>query len=63
MNKKDILKLRRSLGMTQNAFCREYKIPKRILEMWERGDRTPDLIAKNYLRVIEAMPTTVKQIV
>lgn len=33
--------LRASTGMTQAAFSAQYEIPKRTLQDWERGLRTP----------------------
>lgn len=33
--------LRQSTGLSQAAFCERFDIPKRTLENWETGSRTP----------------------
>lgn len=34
-------KLRAIIGMTQAEFVREYRIPRRTVEHWDVGERTP----------------------
>ena len=36
-----IKEMREKLGMTQEAFAKEYNIPKRTIENWEYGKRNP----------------------
>lgn len=36
-----IKEMRDSLGLTQKAFAEKYGIPKRTIEDWEGGRRTP----------------------
>lgn len=37
----DIKKLRIRTGMTQKEFAKYFNIPKRTIENWEGGQRTP----------------------
>lgn len=37
----EIKTIRASTGLSQAAFAAKYEIPKRTLEAWEMGDRTP----------------------
>ena len=36
-----MLEIRQLTGLSQRAFAETYGIPKRTIECWETGDRTP----------------------
>lgn len=41
INDMDIKKLRLKIGMSQRKFAKYFNIPKRTIENWESGQRTP----------------------
>jgi putative transcriptional regulator len=45
-------RVRRRLGMNQQAFADRYGIPLRTLQEWEQGRREPDATATSYLTAI-----------
>lgn len=45
--------IRKKAGMTQVRFAEKYGIPKRTLESWEMGERTPPEYIVNLLEKIE----------
>jgi putative transcriptional regulator len=54
-----IQRVRRRLGLSQDAFAARYGVPVATLRQWELGRRTPDRAALSYLRVIEVIPEEV----
>jgi len=54
--------LRRTLGLTQEAFAARYRIPLGTLRDWEQGRSTPDQPARAYLAVIAADPELVSRL-
>lgn len=48
--------LRRTLGLTQEAFAERYFIPIGTLRDWEQGRTEPDAPARAYLHVIACDP-------
>ncbi len=40
---KNIIKLRKSFGLTKMEFCDIIGVNRRTLERWESGERVPDL--------------------
>ena len=52
-------KLRRRLGLTQDAFAAAYRIPVGTLRDWEQGRKIPDAPARAYLTIIERDPRAV----
>jgi putative transcriptional regulator len=48
--------LRRTLGLTQEAFAARYRIPLGTLRDWEQGRTAPDQPARAYLKVIASNP-------
>jgi putative transcriptional regulator len=57
----DVKALRKKLDMTQEDFCKTYKIPLGTLRDWERHNTTPDKAALSYLHVIEREPEIVRK--
>jgi len=55
----DIIRTRKSLGLSQAAFARRFQLNLRTLQDWEQGRRAPEEIARAYLRVIERNPDAV----
>jgi len=54
-------RLRKPLGMTQEAFSETYRIPVGTLRDWEQGRKIPDATARAYLTVIARNPEAVAE--
>ena len=54
-------RLRRELGLSQEAFALRYHIPLGTLRDWEQGRFEPDAAARAYLAVIAREPETVRR--
>ncbi len=54
-------RLRRRLGMTQEAFAETFRIPVGTLRDWEQGRKIPDATARAYLTVIAKNPEAVAE--
>ncbi len=54
-------KLRLGLGLTQEAFARQFQIALGTVRDWEQNVRMPDGTAVTYLRAIEKIPDAVRQ--
>lgn len=52
-------RVRRSTGLSQEAFAERFGIPLRTLQELEQGRRDPDAAVESYLRVIEKEPELV----
>ncbi len=52
-------RVRRSTGLSQEAFAERFGIPLRTFQEWEQGRREPDAAVESYLRVIEKEPDLV----
>lgn len=52
----DVRSLREELRLSQQEFCRAYRIPLATLKGWEQGRRRPDATAAAYLNVIAQLP-------
>ncbi len=53
--------LRRALGLTQEEFAAQYRIPIGTLRDWEQGRSEPDQPARAYLTVIAHDPDGVRR--
>lgn len=53
--------LRRALGLTQEEFAEEFRIPLGTLRDWEQGRGEPDQAARAYLKVIAYDPEAVRR--
>jgi putative transcriptional regulator len=51
--------LRRTLGLSQEAFSDRFRIPLGTLRDWEQGRKEPDAAARAYLTVIARDPDAV----
>jgi putative transcriptional regulator len=51
--------IRRTLGLTQEAFATRFQIPIGTLRDWEQGRAEPDQTARAYLRAIAGDPEAV----
>ena len=54
-----VKRLRNRLGLTQEQFAAQYRIPIGTLRDWEQGRKFPDAPARAYLTVIEKDPSVV----
>ena len=55
-NTVDVRKLRKSLGLTQEAFAARYGFNIHTLRQWEQKLREPESPTRAYLLVIERIP-------
>lgn len=55
----DVQKIRKRLGLSQNAFAMRFGIPVATLRDWEQRRRTPEVAARVLLKVIEKNPDAV----
>ncbi len=57
----DVAKLRRRLGLSQNAFARAFGLDVTAIHAWEQGRRRPDRTARILLAVIAKEPEAVRR--
>ncbi|MET3965443.1 helix-turn-helix domain-containing protein [Bradyrhizobium sp. S3.9.1] len=57
----DVQKIRRTLGLSQEAFALRFGIPAATLRDWEQKRRTPEVSARILLKVIEKNPDAVTE--
>src|SRR3990172_5974355 len=60
---RDVVKLRRRLGMSQNLFAHVLNISPKTVQSWEQGHRRPSQAALRLLQVVQAQPELVSEIV
>ncbi len=53
--------IRRALGLSQEEFAAQFRIPLGTLRDWEQGRKEPDTAARAYLRVIGHNPEAVTE--
>lgn len=53
--------IRRALGLTQEDFAAQFRIPIGTLRDWEQGRSAPDAAANAFLRVIAREPDAVRR--
>jgi putative transcriptional regulator len=58
----DVAALRQRLGMTQEQFARVFQIALPVVRNWEQGRNRPDGVATVMLRMIEAHPKEVEEL-
>jgi putative transcriptional regulator len=51
--------IRRALGLSQELFSEQFRIPLGTLRDWEQGRKEPDAAARAYLKVIGRNPQAV----
>ena len=56
----DVKAIRTALGLSQDAFAREFNLSVGAVRDWEQGRKQPELGARNYLRVIARHPDIVR---
>jgi DNA-binding transcriptional regulator YiaG len=56
-----VLLIRRSQGLTREAFAERYRLAVDLLRDWEEGVREPDDVTRTYLRVIRTQPDMVSE--
>ncbi|HJQ56829.1 MAG TPA: helix-turn-helix domain-containing protein [Vineibacter sp.] len=59
----DVKKVRRKLGLTQEAFAARFNIPMPTLLKWEQGQREPSGPTRVLLHVIDRHPKLVMRVV
>jgi putative transcriptional regulator len=57
----DVQKIRRTLGLSQEAFALRFGIPAATLRDWEQKRRAPEVSARILLKVIEKNPDAVTE--
>lgn len=57
----DVRAIRRTLGMTQQAFAARFGFSINTLRHWEQGKREPEGPTRAYLLVIERAPRAVER--
>jgi putative transcriptional regulator len=57
----DVRALRQRLKLSQDAFARTFGVPKRTIQDWEQGRRSPEGAARVLLKVIDREPEAVKR--
>ena len=57
----DVCEIRKSLGMTQQEFSRQFGFPLGTLRNWEQGHRKPQGPSRVLLTLIKKMPDEVKR--
>lgn len=62
MDVSPITALRRRLGYTQEEFARIFQVAPATIRNWEQGRRKPSGAAPSLLKVIEAMPDKVREV-
>jgi DNA-binding XRE family transcriptional regulator len=63
LNKEDIVRIRKSCGLSQTEFSKMFRVPYGTLTAWEQGYRTPGEISCIYLRLIHSDPDRIDQMV
>lgn len=58
----DVKAIRQNMGFSQALFASTFGLSLYTLRNWEQGKRKPDPAARAYLKVIEAAPETVRQV-
>jgi putative transcriptional regulator len=58
----EIKKVRKKLGLSQNAFAISLNISIKTLQNWEQGIRSPDGAAVTLLKLINKNPAILKEI-
>lgn len=59
----DVKAIRRRARLTQGQFAAIYKLPLGTVRDWEQGRRQPETGSRLYLRMIEADPNGVQDII
>jgi putative transcriptional regulator len=57
----DVKALRARLHLSQDEFARTFGLPKRTIQDWEQGRRSPEGPARVLLKVIEKEPEAVQR--
>jgi putative transcriptional regulator len=57
----DVRKARKKLGMSQDAFARNFGVSVATVRNWEQGRREPEGAARVLLRVIQREPEAVRR--
>jgi putative transcriptional regulator len=61
-NPLDVKAIRLKLNLSQSAFAVKFGFPTSTVRNWEQGRRQPVGAHRNLLRIIDAMPDRVEQI-
>lgn len=57
----DVRKIRRRLGLSQEAFAQKYGFALSAVRDWEQGRRTPERSARILLKVVDKEPEAVSR--
>jgi putative transcriptional regulator len=57
----DVRKIRRSLGLSQEAFAQKYGFALSAVRDWEQGRRRPERSARILLKIVEKEPEAVSR--
>lgn len=59
--KVDVRKIRRRLGLSQEAFAQKYGFALSAVRDWEQGRRTPERSARILLKIVDKEPEAVSR--
>ncbi|MBX3382032.1 MAG: helix-turn-helix domain-containing protein [Phycisphaeraceae bacterium] len=62
LSKTRVYAIRKKIGMSQAVFARYLNVPKKTLQSWEQGARTPKAGEARLLQVFEAAPEEIMKI-
>jgi putative transcriptional regulator len=62
LSKTRVVAIRKKIGMSQAVFARYLNVPKKTLQSWEQGARTPKAGEARLLQVFEAAPQEIMKI-
>jgi putative transcriptional regulator len=57
----DVRKIRRRLGLSQEAFAQKYGFALSAVRDWEQGRRTPERSARILLKIVDKEPEAVSR--
>lgn len=58
----DVAEIRRKLGLSQAKFAARFGLSAATVRDWEQGRRVPDRTARAFLKLIEARPKVVADV-
>ncbi len=58
----DVKLIRQKLNLTQEQFAHYFGVSVRTIQEWEQHRRTPNTMTRNFLKVIDLMPSAVMRV-
>lgn len=63
LSKTQVVRIRRRTGMSQAVFAQYLNVPKKTLQSWEQGARTPKAGEARLLQLVERAPREVMDLI